>query len=163
MNDTVPRREAQWRRSAAASACKPDKSRNTLETASSGRAVMLDQPERLADKLLEATNKIPFQPGWEVSFGSWSCENVLREHLRFAGDASSGCVTWFDAVWNELNRTSLTLNDLNWQALNRTSLTLNRTATIKEIAMTLLNPFQGRLFYASVQVQASRSYRDRKY
>jgi hypothetical protein len=38
-------------------------------------------------------NKVRFQPGWEVSSGSWSCENVLREHLRFAGNASSGCVT----------------------------------------------------------------------
>jgi hypothetical protein len=30
---------------------------------------MLDQPEWLADKLLEATEKVPFRPGWEVSSG----------------------------------------------------------------------------------------------
>jgi hypothetical protein len=31
----------------------------------------------------------------DVSLWTWLCENVLREHLRFAGDASSGCVKVF--------------------------------------------------------------------
>ncbi len=47
-----------------------------FETTSFGRAAMLDQPEWLADKLLEATKKVPFQPGWEVSSGSCVTSNA---------------------------------------------------------------------------------------